>query len=90
MTKPGKLHRGRKENTEGIIITEKLDNIKEFLGKFLIDNKGEVLCVHLMNHTVEITNQYGQHRPLEKKGWRPCSMAAQLHTATPTLSSEGR
>jgi hypothetical protein len=65
-TKPGKLNLCRKENTKGVNITERGNNIKEFLGEFSIRNKGEVLRVYLVYHAVGVPHQDGRHRLLKR------------------------
>ncbi len=54
--KPGELNPSQEKDREGIIIAKKLYSVRKYLGKLLVGNKEEVLCVYLVNHIVEITN----------------------------------
>ncbi len=65
-TKPGELNLCRKQDTKGINITKGGNNIKKLLGEFSIHNKGEVLRVYLVDHTVEVPHQDGGHRHLKR------------------------
>jgi hypothetical protein len=72
---------------KGINIAKKLDNIKELLGKLPVNNKGKVLRDYLVDHMVEITNQHGQHRPLQRRVEAALQGCAVLHSSTnPTAS----
>jgi hypothetical protein len=64
--KPGELNLCREQDTKGVNITIKGNNIKKLLGKLSIHNKGKVLRVYLVNHTIEVPHQDGRHRPLKR------------------------
>jgi hypothetical protein len=64
--KPGELNLCREQDTKGINITIKGNNIKKLLGKLSIHNKGKVLCVYLMYHTVEVPHQDKGNRHLKR------------------------
>jgi hypothetical protein len=84
-TKPGKLDLCGKKDTKGINITERGDYIKQLLGKLPIGNKGQVLRVYLMYHTIEVAHQDGRHWPL-KRGMQTAQhgRAVQHRSTTPT------
>jgi hypothetical protein len=64
--KPGELNFCREQDTKGINITKEGNNVKKLLGKLSIHNKGEVLRVYLVDHTIEVPHQDRGHWHLKR------------------------